>query len=89
MNFIYIFIQPLEPYRVMARYFKEPRSYKVFKNKLTEESHLLRCLKTKSLHLYFRALLNTASCKEKGFRKTKHYYYYFHCKNAKSKDIFT
>lgn len=27
------------------------------------------------------------SCKEKSFRKTKHYYdYYFHCRNAKSRD---
>lgn len=34
-----------------------------------EESHSLRYLKTKSLHLYFRTLLNTVSCEEKALGK--------------------
>lgn len=34
-----------------------------------EESHSLRYLKTKSLHFYLRALLNTVSCEEKALGK--------------------
>lgn len=33
--------------------------------------------------------MDTVSCKERSFRKTKQHYYYFSAKNAKSKDMFT
>ena len=58
--------------------------------RLTHGKHIytpLDIYKEKSYNLYFRALLSMVSCKEKSFRKTKHYYdYYFHCRNAKSRD---